>query len=158
MRLDEYFRDPYPPPVQDLVVVAFAVVRDHRQRVLLVRRSDDGNWELPGGQVEVGETVSAAVIREVVEESGISIALTGVSGIYSDPTHIVVYTGGARQQCALCFHGRPNPPLQQPRPDHDETVEAAWFTPTEARSLTMHPDVRRRLTHALDHPDVADID
>jgi len=80
MRLDEYFRDPHPPPVQDLVVVGFAVVRDHRDRVLLVRRSDDGNWELPGGQVEVGETVSSAATREVAEESGISIDLTGVSG------------------------------------------------------------------------------
>jgi 8-oxo-dGTP pyrophosphatase MutT (NUDIX family) len=76
--------------VQDLVVIAFAAVRDHRDQVLPVRRSDDGNWELPGGQVEVGETVSAAVIREVAEESGITIDLTGVSGIYSDPTHIVV--------------------------------------------------------------------
>lgn len=158
MRLDEYFRDPHPPPVQDLVVVAFAVVRDHREQVLLVRRSDDGNWELPGGQVEVGETVSAAVIREVAEESGITIDITGVSGIYSDPTHIVVYTGGARQQCALCFHAHPDPPVQQPRPDQDETVEAAWFTPAEARGLTLHPDVRRRLTDALDHPDVTHID
>ena len=158
MRLDEYFRDPHPPPVQDLVVVAFAVARDHRDQVLLVRRSDDRNRELPGGQVDVGETVSAAVIREVAEESGISIDLTDVSGIYSDPTHIVVYPGGARQQCALCFHARPNPPDQQPRPDQDETIEAAWFTLPAARSLTMHPDVRRRLTHALDHPHITHID
>ena len=158
MRLDEYFRDPHPPPVQELVVVAFAVVRDHLDRVLLVRRSDDGNWELPGGQVEVGETVSAAVIREVAEESGIRIALAGVSGIYSDPAHIVVYTGGARQQCALCFHAHPDPPDQQPQPDDVETVEAAWFTAAGTRSLTMHPDVRRRLTHALDRPDATHID
>jgi 8-oxo-dGTP pyrophosphatase MutT (NUDIX family) len=158
MRLDEYFRDPHPPPVQDLVVVGFAVVRDHLDRVLLVRRSDDGNWELPGGQVEVGETVAAAVIREVAEESGVSVDLTGVSGIYSDPTHIVVYSGGARQQCALCFHARPDPPVQEPRPDDDETVEAVWFTPAEARELTMHPDVRRRLMHAVDHPDTTHVD
>jgi 8-oxo-dGTP pyrophosphatase MutT (NUDIX family) len=158
MRLDEYFRDPHPPPVQDLVVVGFAVVRDRLDRVLLVRRGDDGNWELPGGQVEVGETVSEAVIREVTEESGISVELTGVSGIYSDPTHIVVYVGGARQQCALCFHAKPNPADQQPRPDHDETIEAAWFTLLEARGLTMHPDVRRRLTNALDHADSTHID
>ena len=81
-----------------------------------------------------------------------------MSGIYSDPTHIVVYPGGARQQCALCFHTHPNPPDQQPRPDQDETIEAAWFPPADARSVIMHPDVRRRLTHALDRPESPHID
>jgi hypothetical protein len=95
---------------------------------------------------------------EVAEESGVSIVLTGVSGICSDPTHIIVYSGGARQQCALCFHARPDPPVQEPRPDDDETVEAAWLTPADASSMTMHPDVRRRLTDALNHPAVTQID
>ncbi|MFZ2119232.1 MAG: NUDIX domain-containing protein, partial [Pseudonocardiaceae bacterium] len=40
-------------------------------RVLLVRRADDGYWELPGGRVEVGESASAAVVREVAEEAGV---------------------------------------------------------------------------------------
>jgi ADP-ribose pyrophosphatase YjhB (NUDIX family) len=52
---------------------AFAAVRDRQGRVLLVRRSDSGNWELPGGRVELGETATTAVEREVVEESGIAI-------------------------------------------------------------------------------------
>jgi 8-oxo-dGTP pyrophosphatase MutT (NUDIX family) len=56
-RIDEYFHDPHPPPVHGLVVVVYAIVRDAGGRVLLVRRADDGNWELPGGRVEVGETV-----------------------------------------------------------------------------------------------------
>src|SRR3954453_6872094 len=90
VRIDEYFRDPNPPPVQGLVVVTYAVVRDEQTRVLLLRRIDDGNWELPGGRVEVGETASPTAIREVEEESGIAIELTGISGVYSDPDHIVV--------------------------------------------------------------------
>ena len=53
-RIAEYYRDPHPPPVQGLVVVVYAVVRDEAGRVLLVRRIDDGNWELPGGRVEIG--------------------------------------------------------------------------------------------------------
>ena len=117
-RIDEYFHDPHPPPVQGLVVVVYAIARDRSGRVLLVRRADDGNWELPGGRVEVGETMSAAVRREVFEEAGITIALTGVSGIYSDPAHIVVYpVEGARQQVAVCLHARPVRPGERPRPD-----------------------------------------
>ena len=83
-RIDEFFRNPHPPPVSGLVVVVFAVVRDDHHRVLLVRRIDDGNWELPGGRVEVGEAASITVVREVAEEAGVEIEPTGDSGIYSD--------------------------------------------------------------------------
>lgn len=97
-RIDEYFRDPNPAPVHGLLVVAYPIVRDERYRVLLVRRVDDGNWELSGGRVEVGETASTTTVREVEEESSIAIALAGIAGIYSDPAHIVVYpVEGARQ-------------------------------------------------------------
>ena len=141
------------------MVVAYAIARDRGGRVLLVRRADDGNWELPGGRVEVGETISAAVRREVFEEAGITIALTGVSGIYSDPAHIVVYpVEGARQQVAVCVHARPVRPDERPRPDGDETTAAAWFTTAETTALPMHPDVRRRLTHGLAHPAIPHVD
>ena len=45
---------------------AFAAVCDDHGRVLLVRRGDSGNWELPGGRVELGETATTAAEREVV--------------------------------------------------------------------------------------------
>jgi 8-oxo-dGTP pyrophosphatase MutT (NUDIX family) len=158
-RIDEYFHDPHPPPVHGLVVVVYAIARDGSGRVLLVRRADDGNWELPGGRVEVGETMSAAVRREVFEEAGITIALAGVSGIYSDPAHIVVYpVEGARQQVAVCVHARPARPDELPRPDDDETTAAAWFTAAETTTLTMHPDVRRRLAHGLTEQAVPHVD
>ncbi len=158
-RIDEYFHDRHPPPVQGLVVVVYAITRDSRGRVLLVRRADDGNWELPGGRVEVGETVAAALRREVMEESGITIAVTGVSGVYSDPGHIVVYAvEGGRQQVALCLHARPVRPDRPPRPDGMEATAAAWFTAAETAALAMHPDVRRRLTHGLTHPTVPHVD
>src|SRR4029079_16859192 len=90
-----------PPPVQGLVVVTYAIVRDEQTRVLLVRRIDDGNWELPGGLVEVGETASATAVREVEEESGIAIELTGISGVYSDPDHIVVHEVEGGKNCGF---------------------------------------------------------
>ena len=140
-------------------MVVYAIVRDDDSRVLLVRRTDDGNWELPGGRIEVGETASEAVRREVYEESGITIALTGVSGIYSDPGHIVVYpVEGARQQVAICVHARPVRPDERPRPDHDEATAAAWFTVAETAALAVHPDVRRRLAHGLADPVVPHVD
>ena len=141
------------------MVVVYAIARDGSGRVLLVRRADDGNWELPGGRVEVGETMSAAVGREVFEEAGITIALTGVSGIYSDPAHIVVYpVEGARQQVAVCLHARVVQVGELPRPDGDETTAASWFTPAETGALAMHPAVRRRLRHGLTTATVSHVD
>jgi 8-oxo-dGTP diphosphatase len=55
---------------------------------VLIRRKNSpykGHWALPGGFVEYGETVEAAVIREVKEETGLEIGLNGISGVYSDP-------------------------------------------------------------------------
>jgi 8-oxo-dGTP pyrophosphatase MutT (NUDIX family) len=150
-RIDEFFRHPHPPPVGGLVVVVYAVVRDDREQVLLVRRVDDDNWELPGGRVEVGETATGTLVREVAEESGIRVEPTDISGVYSDPAHIVVYAvEGALQQFAVCFHARPvNLDNVPPRPDGVETSAAAWFAPAGTRALPMHPEVRRRLHDAL---------
>jgi 8-oxo-dGTP pyrophosphatase MutT (NUDIX family) len=153
-RLDEFFRDPSAPPVQGMVAAAFAAVRDVRGHVLLVQRGDDGNWELPGGRVEVGETVAEAAIREVAEEAGIDIRLTALAGVYSDPSHIVVYAvEGARQQIAVCFHAEPAADVALVRPDLVETVRAGWFDPPDTADLSMHDAVRQRLSDAITRPD-----
>ena len=105
VRLLEYYQDPGAPRAQDVLPAAFAAVRDSAGEILLVRRIDDGFWELPGGRVEVGESAAQAVVREVEEESGITIALTGISGVYSDPTHVLVDRDDSiHQQLAICFH------------------------------------------------------
>ena len=105
VRLHEYYQDPNAPRAHDLLPAAFAAVRSATGEVLLVRRIDDGNWELPGGRIEVGETAQQAVIREVAEESGVTIKLTTLSGVYSDPSHVLVDPDGSiHQQLALCFH------------------------------------------------------
>jgi 8-oxo-dGTP pyrophosphatase MutT (NUDIX family) len=154
VRLREYYQDPSAPRAHDLLPAVFAAVRIARGDVLLVRRIDDGNWELPGGRIEVGETARQAVLREVAEESGITIELRALSGIYSDPSHILVDPDGSiRQQLALCFHAVPaGTDDVEPRPDGIETDAASWCDPATIASLTMHPAVRLRLRNALAAP------
>ena len=67
-----------------------AVVRDGEGKLLLQRRSANGLWGLPGGSVEIGESVTQAIIREVREETGLTIRVDRLIGVYSDPGFQVV--------------------------------------------------------------------
>lgn len=152
MARTEYYHDEASPPARELLPAAFAIVRDGRAQILLVRRVDDGYWELPGGRIQIGESASAAAVREVAEETGITITVTGLAGVYSDPGHILAYPHGqgVYQQLAVCFHA--HAPGSHPHPDLDETSAAAWFSPEQATHLTMHPAMRQRLTDAVAEP------
>ena len=130
------------PPRTPLLTVDAIVPR--RGRVLLVRRGRppfEGSWALPGGFVEVGETVEAAVVRELAEETGLRGKVTRLVGVYSDPgrdprghTITVVFevsspTGsprGADDAREAAFHGPRLPPLAF---DHSRILarwRAAW--------------------------------
>jgi 8-oxo-dGTP pyrophosphatase MutT (NUDIX family) len=154
----EYYHDATAPQARELLPAAFAVVRNGLGRLLLVRRADDEYWELPGGRVEVGESASAAVVREVAEEAGVTIEVTGLVGVYSDPNHVLAYPHGegTYQQFAVCFHAIT--PARSAQPDHDETSAAAWFDPEQAAQLRMHPAMRQRLANALAEPQRAHFD
>lgn len=158
MARTEYYHDVAAPQAKELLPAAFAVVRNRSGWVLLVRRADDGYWELPGGRVEVGESASAAVVREVAEEAGVTINVTGLAGVYSDPAHVLAYPHGqgTYQQIAICFHAFS--PDHDTRPDQDETTAAGWFEPDQTTQLAMHPAMRRRLTDALVKPHEAHFD
>lgn len=155
VRIREFYRDAHAPRAHDVLPAAFAAVRNSAEQLLLVRRIDDGNWELPGGRIEVGESVTEAVIREVAEESGITITLIGLAGVYSDPSHVLVDPDSAiHQQLALCFHAIPTVPDEgtQPRPDGIETNAAAWCAPADIADLTVHPAMRLRIENTLRAP------
>lgn len=147
---EEFFHDPVAPTAQLVTPSVFAVVRDDRGRLLLVRRLDNGNWELPGGQVEVGETATDALRREVAEEAGITIDIFDIAGVHTDPGYVIrSSTGQVRQPFTVCFHAAPAPGAPQPRPDHAETVDAAWTDATQLDALPVHPAMRRWIDDAL---------
>jgi ADP-ribose pyrophosphatase YjhB (NUDIX family) len=61
------------------------ILINEANQVLLQRRADNGSWALPGGAVEIAETVEQGAIRETFEETGLHVAVKRLVGVYSDP-------------------------------------------------------------------------
>jgi 8-oxo-dGTP pyrophosphatase MutT (NUDIX family) len=81
-----------------------AAIFDEQGRILLTKRSDNGQWCLPGGAVEPGETVAEACEREVLEETGLHVNVKRLVGVYSYADQLVIYPDGNKiQVVALHF-------------------------------------------------------
>jgi len=71
-----------------------AAILDEDGRILLTRRTDNGQWCLPGGRMESGESAAEACEREVLEETGLNVRVKRLVGVYSHPDQLVVYPDG----------------------------------------------------------------
>jgi len=127
---------------------------DERGRLLLQRRRDTGQWALPMGKMEIGETPTECAVRETREETGIAVQVTGLLGIYSDPGHIVAYGDGeVRQEYEVILLGRPvggKPTI------NDEASDVRWVEQDGLDQLDIHPTQRRQISHYMtrDYPHI----
>ncbi|RDI63937.1 NUDIX domain-containing protein [Nocardia pseudobrasiliensis] len=144
-RRRDYYNDPQAPKANSLVPGGSALVVDEAGDVLMQRRSDSGNWSLPGGTMEIGETLEQCVIRETKEECGLDIEITGLLGIYTDPEHVIEYVDGeVRQEFNITFFGR----VRGGRITvSDESTEVRFVGMDELADLPVHETVRLRLRH-----------
>ena len=139
----EYWNDPVAPKPNSLVPACGILAVDDLGRVLLQRRRDTGQWAIPMGKQELGETPSQCAIRETQEETGVLTEITGILGVYSDPGHIVAYTDGEiRQEWELILLGRP---VSGSPAVNDEASDVRWVAVADLESLDIHPTQWRQL-------------
>lgn len=144
----DYYDDPEAPAANSLVPSVNVFVVNDRDEVLMIRRTDNDNWAVPGGALDLGESVPQAAVRETLEETGITCAITGLVGIYSDPKHIIYYTsdGEARQEFSIAFTARPV--SGEPTPS-DESKEVLWVSREKLAGYHMDRSMRMRVDHFL---------
>lgn len=124
------------------IVSAAAIVLNENDELLLIKGPRRG-WEMPGGQVEVGESIQAAAIRETKEESGIDIEIIKFCGIYQNVQNSI---------CNTLFLAKPvgGKPATSP-----ESLEVGFFPVEKALEMVTWKNFRERIEHCLDpeqHP------
>jgi len=144
----DYYHDASAPKANSLIPGASAIVADDQGRILLQRRSDNARWALPGGVMDIGESIGQAIVREVREETGFEVEPEDIVGVYSDPGHVFAYDDGeVRQQFSICFVCRMvGGELQVSK----ESSEVAFFSPEEIEGLDVHESIRLRIQHHLE--------
>ncbi len=116
------------------VSVAGAIIDG--DKVLAVKRRDNGHWEPPGGILESGERFEDGLVREVHEETGLRVAVDSLSGVYQNLERDIV---------ALVYRCRISDGNLKPS---DETSSFRWLTVCECEA-SMDPAYAVRLTDAL---------
>jgi ADP-ribose pyrophosphatase YjhB (NUDIX family) len=145
----DYYDDPAAPKANSMVPSVNVVVTNDQGQILLIRRTDNENWAVPGGAIDLGESMVQAAVRETKEESGIDCHITGLVGIYTDPKHVILYTsnGEARQEFSILLTAQPVG--GQPTPS-DETSEVRWVDRAEVADYTMDRSMRLRIRDYLE--------
>ena len=118
----DYYHDPDAPRANSLVVGSSAIVVDDRNRILLQRRTDSGNWALPGGAMDIGETFAESAVREVKEETGFDVRHLPRMRHHGGSLHV-----------------------------SSESTAVEFFTFEEAAGLQMHESIRKRVRDYLDN-------
>lgn len=151
MARKDYYYDPAAPEANSLVPGASAIVVNDRGEIALQRRMDNDLWALPGGTMDIGESIRETVVREVKEETGLDVEPQSIVGVYSDPNHVFAYSDGeTRQEFSICFACRI---VGGRLHASDESHEVAFVSPAAIRDLAMHPSIELRIRHYLQkHP------
>lgn len=124
------------------IVAVGGIVEDEQGNVLLVK-THHGGWVFPGGQVEVGENLMDALIREIKEESGIDVAVSKLIGVYSN-TGIHKFYDGVTDVPTKLMLDYICKPVGGELAISEETSDSRWVAKEKVLDLVTAPAIRTR--------------
>ena len=143
----DYYNDPDAPKANS--VVPSVTVGGPRRRRSTAAHPQDRQRLLGAARaaaMDLGESIADAAVREVAEETGLTVELTGLVGIYTDPGHVMAYDDGeVRQEFSVCFHARVTR-RRAPRGRHRDQGRPAGSTSRHVDQLSIHPSMRAAST------------
>jgi 8-oxo-dGTP pyrophosphatase MutT (NUDIX family) len=136
MAISEYLRDLRAIVGSRLLLLpgVAAIVRDADNRVLFMRRSDNGEWSLPAGAIDPGETPAEAVVREVREETGLEVKPARIAGVFGGKGFRVRYENGDEAEYTVIVFDCETVGGRLAAAD-GEALELRYFAPDEAPEL-----------------------
>ncbi|MGN7383049.1 NUDIX hydrolase [Paenibacillus sp. SAFN-117] len=135
-------------PFPTHIVSAGGFVEDGKGNILLVK-TRDGGWVGPGGQVEVGENLMDALVREIKEESGIDAIVSYLIGVYSNTGTFKWYDGVTEVPTQVIFDFVCKP-VGGELTVSEETTDSRWVAKDKVLDFITHPAIRTRYQAYLD--------
>jgi ADP-ribose pyrophosphatase YjhB (NUDIX family) len=120
-----------------------SIFDEAQQNMLLIRRTDNHRWAVPGGYMEPGESLSEACQREVREETGLAVEIRKLIGVYTSPNLLLEYADGNKWQLVVLHFEAVS--IEGEISVSDETAEIRYFSQSEAEQLEMSPLDRQRM-------------
>ena len=118
-----------------------------REKVLLTRREDNGQWCLPGGGMDPGESAAEACAREVLEETGLQVLVTKLVGIYTTPHLLIEYPDGNKfQPVTFSFEAQVTGGELKLS---EETTDFGYFTVAELETMDLMGNHLHRIYDAI---------
>ena len=145
----DYYYDPEAPKPNSIRPAAAVALFDSNGNILLLLRKDNDKWTMPGGTLDYGESLADCAVREVREETGLNIRITGLIGTYTDPHVLIAYSDGeVRQEFTLIYAAEIE--SGELKID-DELKEACWVPLSAAVELPLAESQGRRLRDVMQY-------
>lgn len=148
MGLKVYFKNPKAPsPTQPFLPGTCAVILNKEGQILLHKREDNEMWTLPGGKMQIGESISGCCVREIKEELRLKVKIIKLIGIYTSPDCVFDFGNGiVLQPFVVAFLCRTT---NNNFVTNNESVDAKWFDKKEISKLNMIPNTLQIIKYSF---------
>ena len=150
VRSDFFYREDA-PEINSIKPAAAVAILNGNKELLMLHRKDNKKWTMPGGTLEFGESMVDCALREVKEESGLSVEIKDIIATYTDPNIRVAYSDGeVRQEFTIVYYGETK--------DFDVKLDAessqfVWIPLDEVNNLSLADSQRRRIADVITYLD-----